>query len=271
MYEKRITIFIDILGFKSIIQNTKDNTEYATEIFNVLNSITTANIVGEILLEVNNVTVSDELKKDVKDTALIMAEILKKESSIRVTHFSDSIVMSVGLENVMYAMTLIEYLGRLIYRLWRDFKILIRGGVSVDDLVHTENGPLFGPAMINAYEYETYLADVPRIVLDDTMYNIISNYEHVPSIARLFVPFAGINKDKGIEIKRGLEINLGSSFMHYMTSHFTIHPEKKLEVQTEINNSVKHLEAKMNETTSEKIKEKYRYLIEQINDSNLIN
>jgi len=56
-----------------------------------------------------------------------------------------------------------------------------------------------------------------------------------------------------------------------MNSHFTWNPIKRLEVQVEINNSIKHLETIMAEISEENIKEKYRYLINQITNLNIKN
>ena len=72
---------------------------------------------------------------------------MKNSSTVQITHFSDSIVLSSELDNEINTMSLIELLARLNYRLWKDYKILIRGGVTMGKLIHEENGPLFGPAI----------------------------------------------------------------------------------------------------------------------------
>jgi hypothetical protein len=271
MYENRITFFIDILGFRNIVSQTERNSELENAIFLVLESMKTENIINEVFVEFNDI--KDE-KVDIEEVKKVRALFAKKmllESSIKITHFSDSIVMSIGLENDMYAMSLIEYVGRLIYRLWKDFKILIRGGVSVDKLVHIEGGPLFGPAMVKAYDFETHLSIYPRIILDDTVFNIVGNSSSLQAMKNLFINFSGsaIVNGREIFIKKGLEINLATSFRHYMNSHFTFHPIKREEVQNEIDNSLQHLYEKMSETKNESIKEKYKYLIEQIENSGL--
>lgn len=271
MYENRITFFIDILGFRNIVSQTEKNAELENAIFLVLESMKAENIINEVFVEFNDIKDEKIDIEEVKKVRALFAKAMLSESSIKVTHFSDSIVMSIGLENDMYAMSLIEYIGRLIYRLWKDFKILIRGGVSVDKLVHIEGGPLFGPAMVKAYDFETHLSKYPRIILDDTVFNIVINSSSFPAMRNLFIDYSGnqIVNGKEISIKRGLEINLATSFKHYMNSHFTLHPKKREEVQNEINNSIIHLNSKMSETTNESIKEKYTYLIEQITNLNL--
>lgn len=38
-YEQRITIFIDILGFRNIVKKTELDEEFTNKIFNILNSM----------------------------------------------------------------------------------------------------------------------------------------------------------------------------------------------------------------------------------------
>ncbi|MBE8712719.1 hypothetical protein [Sphingobacterium hungaricum] len=266
MYEKRITFFIDILGLRNIVEKTGKDKDYCLEIFNVLNSMRSENINAEMFLEINETEESKKEMDEIKRVQALFSKALIGESSIRITHFSDSVVLSIGLENDMYAMSLIEYVGRLIYRLWKDFKILIRGAVSVDDLVHVEGGPLFGPAMVNAYDLETNLADYPRIIFDDFSYNIIINSPSYGLMKNLFVPFSGQKEINGkmITIHRGFEMNLATVLKHLMNSHFTLHPDKKKEVENELNGAINHLELTVSKITSEKVKMKYNYLIGEI-------
>lgn len=266
MYENRITFFIDILGFRSTISETESNEELAKSIFSVLDSMKGENVSKEVFVEVNETEESKKEIEEVKEMQALLSKVMMGESSIQITHFSDSIVLSIGLENDMNAMSLIEYVGRLIYRLWKEFKILIRGGVSVDKLVHVENGPLYGPAMVKAYDFETHLSNYPRIVLDDTVFNIVRNSPSFEAMKDLFIDFSDTKEHNGREIKisRGLEINLATSFKHYMNSHFTFHPEKRQEVENVIRDSIGHLEEKKKATSSERVKSKYQYLIDQI-------
>jgi hypothetical protein len=255
MYEKRITFFIDILGFRNIVEKTKKDKNYSIEIFNVLNSMKSENIGNEMFLEINETEESKKEMDEIKKVQALFSKALMGESSIRITHFSDSIVLSIGLENDMYAMSLIEYVGRLIYRLWKDFKILIRGAVSVDDLVHIENGPLFGPAMVNAYDFETNLANYPRIIFDDFSFKIITHSPSYNLMNNLFIPFSDEKEINGkkIIISQGFEMNLATVFKHLMNSHFTLHPDKKNEVKNEIDSSIKHLELIASGINSDKV------------------
>jgi hypothetical protein len=265
-YEQRITLFIDILGFRNIVTKTETDEVYTDKIFSVLDSMKSEILSNELFAEIN---ITDDNKEEldrIKELQVLLSKGLKSESSIRITHFSDSIVMSIGLENDMYAMSLIEYICRLSYRLWRDFKILIRGGVSVDKLIHKENGALFGPAMVKAYDYETNLAEHPRIVFDDLSYNIFRNSPSYKAMEKLIKPFSGKKETEGkiIEINNGFEINLGTSILHLLTSHFTFHPDKRKEVFEVLNDLPNELKTIYDTTKSDKVKNKYKYLIDEI-------
>ena len=265
-YEQRITIFIDILGFRNIVNKTELDEEYTDKIFNVLDSIKSELLSNELFAELNIDNNNPEFE-EVKELGDLFSKALKSESSIRISHFSDSIVFSIGLENDMNAMSLIEYLGRITYRLWKDFRILIRGGVSIDKLIHTENGVLFGPAMVKAYDYETNLADFPRIVFDDLSYNVFRNSLSYNAMSKLTKPFSGKKEINGktIEIKNGFEINLGTSILHLLESHLIFHPDKRNEVFNILTNIEKELNTLKDEATKENIKKKYQYLIDEIN------
>lgn len=266
MYENRITVFIDILGFRNIVNQTNSNDDYAKKIFEVLNSMRSEQIIDELFVEVNDIEDGKENIEEVKEHARKMSQALFGQSSIKVTHFSDSIVLSIGLENDMFAMSLIEYLARLIYRLWRDFKILLRGGVCVGKLVHQENGALFGPSMVRAYDLETNLSVYPRIIFDDFCFNIIKSSPSFKGMKNLFIPFSGKKEVQGnlVEVKRGFEMNLATVFNHLINSHFTFHPGKRVQVLDEISNSVKHLEDAVKEIDNQKVLDKYMYLIGQL-------
>jgi hypothetical protein len=50
--------------------------------------------------------------------------------------------------------------------LWVEHSLIIRGGITRGNLVHIENGPLFGPAMNRAYFLESKCAKHPRVIID---------------------------------------------------------------------------------------------------------
>ncbi|MDY3317716.1 hypothetical protein PG630_10385 [Riemerella anatipestifer] len=264
MYENRVTAFIDILGFRNIITNTTKNNELQSKILDVLSSMSSDNIANELFGEISPEVPAEELE-DVKRTVSLFAKAAKLESTIQVTHFSDSIVISVTTVNSMYVMCIFEFLGRLIYKLWNEFNILLRGAITMDDLIHIENGPLFGPAMVKAYDLETNLANYPRIIIDEITSNAIKNTDDYKyRMNKLFMDFEGerVIKDKIIKIDNGFEINLVSALNHLSDSHFAFSEQKKNEYELCVQNSPQILKELRDETELDNIKEKYQYLIE---------
>lgn len=86
------------------------------------------------------------------------------------TSFSDSIVVSVKVDNNVNEMasTLIvnlAYIGAILF----EKGILFRGGLTIGNLIHNENGTVFGQGLIDAYQLESNNAKFPRIVLSDKL------------------------------------------------------------------------------------------------------
>lgn len=144
-YEQRVVAFIDILGFKSIIEKTieKNDIENMARIASVINAF-------KDIREIWNLD-SGELKHYVK-------------SSKRVTIFSDSIVVSCEAndeEEIMYTLLEIKWLVMTML----NHGLLCRGAITRGKLVHT-NEYIFGPALIEAHLLESKAALYPRIILD---------------------------------------------------------------------------------------------------------
>ncbi len=147
-YENRVVCFIDILGFREIIESTiaPDGSEIKKNLSN-------------ILLALNRIS------HMVRDLHLSIAK------SKRITQFSDSIVISFRYrEESEVFMTLIS-LQHLLIDLAGRHGVLLRGGISTGKLIHNEN-LVVGPAMIDAYTLESKVAKFPRIILDKKVLDI---------------------------------------------------------------------------------------------------
>ncbi len=149
-YEDRIIVFIDILGFKNLLDDTynyKDNSDKSDGIEKLLSVYPTIREVWDL-----------DTKKDNKLTKKI-----EKKSKV-VTTFSDSIVISFLVKErseIFYTLLEIKWLIiRLIYK-----GVLVRGAVSFGKLIHNEK-VLFEPALVEAYILESKAANYPRIILD---------------------------------------------------------------------------------------------------------
>lgn len=265
-YEKRFVAFIDILGFKNIVEKTIDNSAFQQNIFAVLNSIKTNVLTTALAGETNIDNVPKEELEEVLETIEILGTVLKSESSVQITHFSDSIVISVKADDMKYVMTVMELIGRVIFKLWNDFNILIRGGITVGDLIHEEGGVLFGPAMVKSYEYETYLAKNPRIIIDERASQLIKDdihYQKTP-MNYLFIDFNGSATVKSTvyKINNGLEINLATSCEYFIRSHHSLIPELKKKYVNCVNSTPDRLVLLQSETSDQGVKLKHQYLLD---------
>lgn len=159
-YEQRIVAFLDILGFKSILDETVDKK-------------------GEDVEEkIDSVVSAYQAIRDVwdLDNGLGFAEYRKADSK-QVSIFSDSIVVSFKVEDPSQVFfTLLEIKNVIMLLLSR--KILCRGAVSIGKFIHTESY-LFGPALVEAYTLESKAAMYPRVILDNSVIEAGSKYSSV--------------------------------------------------------------------------------------------
>lgn len=149
-YQQRIVAFIDILGFKAILNDTvgKDDTDDEKNIDKVVSAYKAIRDIWDL-----------DKKSKLLDTS--------SSESKKVTIFSDSIVISFKAEEpseVFY--TLLELKWLIMRLLWHG--ILCRGAVSIGKFIHTDEY-LFGPALVEAYLLESKAALYPRIILDRTV------------------------------------------------------------------------------------------------------
>jgi hypothetical protein len=134
VYEKRATLFLDLLGFRSLIENKREK-----DILRILNLL--------------------------PDAGLQFKEASSSDVDFQCTTFSDCIVCSAKMlarDNYMPAALLALYAGWVALELLAK-GILVRGAMTVGDLYHHE-GTVFGPALIEAYELEAKHAQYPRII-----------------------------------------------------------------------------------------------------------
>lgn len=133
VYEKRATLFLDLLGFRELIRSKRER-----------------HIVDAL-----QVSRSSE------------AMFRRNSIDFRVSAFSDSIVCSariVAERNYIPATYVGLYAGQLTLELLTR-GILVRGALTVGRLYHDER-TVFGPALIAAYETESQHAIYPRILIN---------------------------------------------------------------------------------------------------------
>ena len=170
-YDTRIVAFIDILGFKQLVMESEtDNSKFK--------------ILDQTLTHLKKMENNDkwglkliEIEEDAQRHGIEDFDIRK---SVRVTCFSDSIVVSVQINknNINHIVSaLIANLSYIGSELMSN-GILIRGGISVGNLNHTKDGKIIGKAMIEAYELESKCANYPRIILSDKLLKMM-NYPYL--------------------------------------------------------------------------------------------
>ncbi|EMO4162004.1 hypothetical protein [Morganella morganii] len=149
-YEQRIVVFIDILGFKSLLNDTIDKNGNDNE--EKIDAIISAYEAIRNIWDLNE-----------SNAGLNINSVRTKEVSI----FSDCLVISFVIEQPGEVFnTLLEI--KMLIMILVSKKILCRGAVSMGKFIHTNNY-LFGPALVEAYTLESKAAMYPRVILDYTV------------------------------------------------------------------------------------------------------
>jgi|TARA_R100000479_G_scaffold70100_3_gene33891 hypothetical protein len=148
-YENRIVLFLDILGFKNIIEKTIDKEEDIEK--NISSLYSNLKYIKTFLIE--------RLKSE--------SMFNERNYSLKVTQFSDSVIISFINDDNTTLLNLIRSIQELIIKLTNE-GILCRGAISYGKLIH-DNRVIFGPALNDAYETETKAAIYPRVILDKSL------------------------------------------------------------------------------------------------------
>jgi hypothetical protein len=86
------------------------------------------------------------------------------QSNYEISSFSDNMVVSMRFERGYELLELIHFASYLAWHLLHK-GVLSRGGIAVGKL-HHQNGIVYGPALLMAYQLESQVAIYPRIVLE---------------------------------------------------------------------------------------------------------
>ncbi len=161
-YHQGIVAFIDILGFKEIVRKSERSPKNLKTIYQSLEFLKGREIPENWNLQLV------ELEEDTQKKGLAEFDISERTQS---SAFSDSIVVSVFVneKNINASLsTLIANLAFVGSKLMMD-GILIRGGITLGKIIHTETGIVFGQGLIDAYHLESRAAKFPRIILSDKL------------------------------------------------------------------------------------------------------
>lgn len=133
-YEERIVAFIDILGFR-----------------NLVNDESRCEDIGAIL------RLPYLIRQD------HMAKMLKIKG-VMMTSISDSLVFSIGLEKRGAMNKITKILTVFMQALMTQYGLLVRGGLAVGKLYH-DNDVVYGPGLVRAHELESRIAVYPRVIM----------------------------------------------------------------------------------------------------------
>lgn len=157
MYSRRLVAFIDLLGFKDLVQS-KDFSEVEK-------------ILNEFTRMINN---ADQQNTSKLAYAHIAAKKYDKDvirfdtNKQNMTFFSDCVVWSYPMDDIKvdFIFSLMPLISSLVILQFVLFSkgILVRGGVTFGDIYQSKN-KVFGDALIRAYQLEQ-LAKYPRIAFD---------------------------------------------------------------------------------------------------------
>lgn len=149
-YEQRLVLFLDILGFREIVDGTVRDPKALQAVLAAIDSI------------------SELHEPDIHE-------------SKQVSQFSDSIVVSFAISEESAVFWLVNDVALTIITLVEQ-GFLLRGGVTVGDLIHTDKH-VVGPALVRAYEMESKEAVNPRVIFDPKILAVARQYhadQHSP-------------------------------------------------------------------------------------------
>lgn len=134
MYLEKIVAFIDILGFKNLVQDEAKCED-----------------IG-VILKLPYLIRTDDIAKRLKIKGVMMTSI------------SDSIVFSIETKERGAMNKIVKLLSVFMQVLLFQYGLLLRGGIAVGKLYH-DREVVYGPALIKAYDLESKFAEYPRIIM----------------------------------------------------------------------------------------------------------
>lgn len=176
-YENRYVLFLDILGFKKLVQDT-ENDDTNTKIKKLHNTL-----------------------------SIIQTFAKSKPMQRTATQFSDSIVISFIQENDSELIYLLDEIIDLLMELVSN-GIICRGAIAYGKFFH-DNKILFGPALVDAYETESKAAMYPRIILDKSIIKTFKEHKIINTKNKIY------KKNIDLFLKEDLDDRLYIDYFEY--------------------------------------------------------
>lgn len=170
--KESIVAFVDILGFKKLLENEED----AKNLFEVIKNIKNQN--------------TPESRVEYMDSQMKLMPTI--------TSFSDCIVFSIPLEKIIQPFDLghaVNDILNMVQQLADSLMTggyVLRGGITKGDIYHND-GIVFGSALIEAHDLESTKAKIPRILVSD---KLAEEYNESKYDACNFLSKDDVNKEK---------------------------------------------------------------------------
>lgn len=163
--ELRYVIFLDILGFKNMVNDNIDKVILALR------------MIKQFFLEMYEWEKEEDL-----------------EDAVKVTLFSDSIIISIKKD--VLAQMLVWHIAWLQLHLFTK-GILIRGGIDVGYIYQDEN-MVFGDGLVSAYNLESEYAIFPRVIIGKNAERWKMDEFRMDDVGKVTKHKARFRKDDGI-------------------------------------------------------------------------
>ena len=238
--DNRVVAFLDILGFRNLVQSASGGDDGLMESLN------------KVLRDFSffEQTISEDFRAAMlPEFPLPKKGFTETESGIRATVFSDNIVISAHCTS-MGAWQVIVDASSVINSLIRQ-GIFCRGGVSVGRLVH-EDSALFGPGLIAAYDLESKVAVYPRVLVEKRILGIARQPMLIANIREDFDGFHFIDPFFGLK-------------KHNSSFSDLFQPEWDLGLFTNVRNHIQRKLERFEELEEPGITAKYRWLARWFN------
>ena len=179
-YEQRLCAFVDILGFRDLVQRSLDCSVLQGKIRQLLREVVEARPVWERNSPVDLIEAKLRLQGVTDPKAEADRRVNEYDAAERGSSFSDSLVLSALLNDhaITGFVTSLLFLSTGIAELGK----YVRGAVCLGPLCH-EPDMCFGPALINAVDLEKN-AKYPRIVFTPEAYAEVAKVQS-PSVGPL--------------------------------------------------------------------------------------
>jgi class 3 adenylate cyclase len=179
MPSERYVLFLDLLGFRNVVNGWEANGRKA-QLVELVRWISTAQSAYAARATGGAASVSYSIIPAIttfSDCVVISFPVTPPANEA--TAEFDHVVLNIWKSEVLKHMAILA--ARIAARAIR-LQLLLRGGMCRGQLVHEGGEYIIGPGLNEAYRLETKVADVPRIVVSKDIYS--NSPEFFPSLLR---------------------------------------------------------------------------------------